>query len=74
MRQMEELTKVNGVPCIQFRPQLPADGIYIIIQNGTGCSAYVGFVDDVKHFGKSQLLFLPYSRLDIWKVMYSIVQ
>ncbi len=41
MRQMESQTKVDDVPCIQFRPKTDADQIYITIQNGTGCSAYV---------------------------------
>jgi hypothetical protein len=38
---MESQTKVDDVPCIQFRPKTDADQIYITIQNGTGCSAYV---------------------------------
>ncbi len=41
MRQMEEQIKVNDNLCIQFRPKTDDDQIYIIIQNGTGCSAYV---------------------------------
>jgi len=41
MRQMENLTKVDDVPCIQFRPKNDNDDIFITIQNGSGCSAYV---------------------------------
>jgi hypothetical protein len=41
MRKMESLTQVNNVPCIRFRPKTAADNIFITIQNGTGCSAYV---------------------------------
>ncbi len=41
MRQMENLTKVGDVPCIQFRPKNDNDKIFITIQNGSGCSAYV---------------------------------
>jgi hypothetical protein len=44
MREMEELTKVNDVPCIQFRPRNDADDIYISIQNGSGCSSHVGYL------------------------------
>lgn len=41
MRHMENVTRVNDNQCIQFRPRLDTDSIYIIITNGTGCSAYV---------------------------------
>lgn len=41
MREMESLTQVNNVPCIRFRPKTATDNIFITIQNGTGCSAYV---------------------------------
>jgi len=47
MRRMEQLTSVNDVPCIQFRPKTDADQIFIIIQNGSGCSAYVGYLQNI---------------------------
>jgi len=45
MRQMEDLTQVDGVPCIHFRPKNDNDDIFITIQNGSGCSAYVGYLE-----------------------------
>jgi len=44
MRQMEQQTAVDSKPCITFRPRTVNDDIYIVIQNGTGCSAYVGYL------------------------------
>lgn len=41
MRRMENLTQVNNISCIQFRPKTDDDEIFINIQNGSGCSAYV---------------------------------
>jgi hypothetical protein len=41
MRQMENLTQVNGISCIKFRPKTQTDKIFITIQNGSGCSAHV---------------------------------
>jgi hypothetical protein len=41
MRQMENLTRVNNLSCIQFRPKTDQDNIFITIQNGTGCSAHL---------------------------------
>ena len=43
MRRMENLTRVNDRPCIRFRPKTDQDDIFITIQNGSGCSAYVGY-------------------------------
>ncbi|CAF4197920.1 unnamed protein product [Rotaria sp. Silwood2] len=43
MRTLENLTAANNVLCVQFRPRVASDGqYYIIIQNGKGCSSYVG--------------------------------
>ncbi|CAF4167797.1 unnamed protein product [Rotaria sp. Silwood2] len=43
MRTLESLTAVNNVPCVQFREKVDSDGEYfIIIENGIGCSSYVG--------------------------------
>ncbi len=41
MRRMENLTRVNDELCIEFRPITDDDDIFITIQNGSGCSAYV---------------------------------
>ena len=41
MRRMENLTQVNNISCIEFRPKTDDDEIFITIQNGSGCSAYV---------------------------------
>ncbi|CAF1377382.1 unnamed protein product [Didymodactylos carnosus] len=43
MRLMEELISVNGTQCIYFRPSLPTDLYSLYIQNGSGCSAIVGY-------------------------------
>ena len=45
MRRMEQWTQVNNRSCIQFRPKTPDDPIGIVIQNGSGCSAYVWLSD-----------------------------
>ncbi|CAF1199716.1 unnamed protein product [Rotaria sordida] len=43
MRTLESLAAVNNVLCVQFRDKIDSDGqYYIMIQNGVGCSAYVG--------------------------------
>ncbi|CAF4485378.1 unnamed protein product [Rotaria sp. Silwood1] len=43
MRTLENLTAVNNVLCVQFREKVASDGeYYIIIENGIGCSSYVG--------------------------------
>lgn len=38
---MENMTRVNSVDCITFRPKVSSDTHYIIVQNGSGCSATV---------------------------------
>ncbi|CAF3476694.1 unnamed protein product [Rotaria socialis] len=47
MRRMENLTRVGNRSCIQFRPKTSNDAIFITIQNGTGCSAYVGYLQNI---------------------------
>ncbi|CAF1464120.1 unnamed protein product [Adineta ricciae] len=44
MRTLENATLMaNGSACLTFRPAIPADGQYYIqIENGIGCSSYVG--------------------------------
>ncbi|CAF1308720.1 unnamed protein product [Adineta ricciae] len=42
MRKLELLVAVNLVRCVQFRPRISSDQYYIIIENGAGCSSYVG--------------------------------
>lgn len=42
MRDMENLTSVNGVQCIRFRPKNGTDTTFITIFNGSGCFAPVG--------------------------------
>lgn len=42
MRQMENLTSVNGAQCIRFREKNSSDTIFITIFNGSGCYAPVG--------------------------------
>ncbi|CAF1464232.1 unnamed protein product [Adineta ricciae] len=44
MRTLENATLMaNGSACLTFRPAVPADGQYYIqIENGTGCSSYIG--------------------------------
>jgi hypothetical protein len=59
MRFMENATQVNGNPCIQFRPRLTDDDIYIIITNGTGCSAYVGYLPDYVLDRTVTLMYAP---------------
>lgn len=44
MREMENLTAVNQVQCITFRPKVSTDTAFITILNGSGCSAPV--IDD----------------------------
>lgn len=41
MRKMENLTKINNMSCITFRPKQSTDSVAIQITNGTGCSAPV---------------------------------
>lgn len=42
MRLLENLTSVDDVPCVQFRPKIPEDGEYsIFIYDGDGCNSYV---------------------------------
>ncbi|UJR30378.1 hypothetical protein I4U23_017913 [Adineta vaga] len=43
MRTLESSTEVGGVPCIRFREKDATDDYhYIIIEDGVGCSSYVG--------------------------------
>jgi len=42
MRTLENVTKVNGVNCVRFRPKTVSDQYFIYIQNGSGCSATTG--------------------------------
>lgn len=73
MRRMENLTRVNNRPCIRFRPKTDQDDIFITIQNGSGCSAYVGYFNfTVKIRFKSNLLVL--FRLATFKELLSIEQ
>jgi hypothetical protein len=46
---MENLTRVNDEPCIEFRPKTDDDEIFITIQNGSGCSAYVCSKYEIKY-------------------------
>ena len=42
MRLLENLTAIDNVPCVQFRPRVVADGsYYIFIYSGSGCASYV---------------------------------
>jgi hypothetical protein len=59
MRQMEQQTAVDGVPCIQFRPKLSTDNIFINIQNGSGCSAHVGYLKDYVLNRTVTLMYAP---------------
>lgn len=42
MREMENLTSVNGAQCIKFREKNASDTVFITILNGSGCSAPIG--------------------------------
>jgi hypothetical protein len=48
MRRMENLTSVDNVSCIEFRPKTDDDEIFITIQNGSGCSAHVCTIDQLE--------------------------
>ena len=42
MQLLENLTAVDAIPCVQFRPKVVEDGEYFIfIYNGDGCNSYV---------------------------------
>jgi len=43
IRDLQELTKVNGQACIQIRPRNNENN-YIRVENFSGCSSYVGMV------------------------------
>lgn len=53
MREMEELTAVDGKQCISFRPKNESDIYFITIFNGTGCYAPVS--QNVANFTKDFL-------------------
>lgn len=42
MREMENLTSIDGAQCIEFREKNASDTIYITIMNGSGYSAPIG--------------------------------
>ena len=41
MRRLERETAINNTRCVQFRPQVAGDSLYIRITNGDGCSSNV---------------------------------
>jgi len=59
MRQMESQIQVNDIPCIQFRPKTADDLIFITIQNGSGCSAYVGYLEPYQLTRAVTLMYAP---------------
>ena len=48
MREMEQLTAVNGTRCISFREKNASDAYFITIINGSGCYAPVSTCEIVR--------------------------
>ena len=41
MRRIERETSISGARCVEFRPKVSGDLLYIRITNGVGCSSNV---------------------------------
>lgn len=50
MRRIERETSISGARCVEFRPKVSGDLLYIRITNGAGCSSHVCSLRHVRSF------------------------
>ncbi|CAF3307285.1 unnamed protein product [Rotaria sp. Silwood2] len=63
MKRIEDMTRVNNTPCIQFHRQTEFNLSSVIINNGTGCSATVG-----RNLGLNKMTLMHTSNVSCMKI------